>query len=161
MRRRLLLLVLLLPLLGACGFQPRGQTAPLVELGGPLQVTGLGLHDPLYRELQQALELAGAGAATDGGAAVLRISDRRSTRRVLSVDNRNKAVEYELEESFRFSVHDAQGRERVPEQDLLSLRIIFNPEDEVLGRNREEDLLRADMRRDLANRLVERLAAQL
>ena len=154
-------LALLLPLAG-CGFQLRGQTAPLVTLGGPVQVVGLTFHDPLYRELQQSLHVAGASATTDsGGAVVLRISDRQSNRRVLSVDNRNKAVEYELEESFLFSVRDRDGNERAPEQRLRALRVIFNPEDEVLGRNREEDLMRADMRRDLANRLVERLAAQL
>ena len=145
-----------------CGFQLRGQATRLVNLGGPLQLAGLAIQDPLYTELRQALNVAGAEVGSDpGGTAVLRISDRQSTRRVLSVDTRNKALEYELEESFVFSVHGADGSEWVPEQRLRALRVIFNPEDEVLGRNREEDLLRGDMRRDLANRLAERLAAQL
>ncbi|MFM1892648.1 MAG: LPS-assembly lipoprotein [Pseudomonadota bacterium] len=162
MRRTALLLLLLLPLLGGCGFQPRGQAAPLVELGGALRMTGLSIQDPLYRELQQALQLAGADTTAEGdAAAVLRISDRRSTSRVLSVDSRNKVVEYELEESFLFSVRGSDGSERIPEQRLITLRILLNPQVQVLGRNREADLIRIDMRRELANRLVERLAAQL
>ncbi len=160
--RPLALALVLATMCSACGFQLRGQATQLVNLGGPLQLAGLAIQDPLYTELRQALRVAGAEAGSEpGGAAVLRISGRQSTRRVLSVDTRNKALEYELEESFLFSVHGADGSERVPEQRLRALRVIFNPEDEVLGRNREEDLLRGDMRRDLANRLVERLAAQL
>ncbi|HPE79789.1 MAG: hypothetical protein H6961_05350 [Chromatiaceae bacterium] len=156
-------LLLLLATLGltACGFQPRGQAVMLSGVPSPLHIAGLTPYSPLQRELANQLEASGASLSETaaGAAAVLRISDWRSGSRVLSVNSRNKAVEYELEESATFALRTADGREPVAPQTVRTLRILFQPEDAVLGSSREAELLRADMRRQLVDSIVRRLAA--
>ena len=79
---------------------------------------------------------------------------------MLSVNSRNKAVEYELEESAEFALYQAGGSELTPPQTVRILRILLRPTDAILGANREEELLRGDMRRELAERIVRRVAAR-
>ena len=160
MRNYVLACVLLSTTLAGCGFQLRGQDTATLASGEPIHISGLKFHHPLYRALTTALEQADARLSdVPAGASRLSIRDVRSTRRVLSVDSRNKTVEYELEESFLFSLRDALGSEQISDQRLRTLRISLNPEIEVLGRKREEEFLRIDMRAELAQRLVERITA--
>jgi len=161
---RLLLAAGLAVLLAGCGFQLRGTAAGSASgFDRPVAIAGLPAYGPMERALREALDAAGATTVEgqEADALVLRISDRRSQRQVLSVDRRNKAVEFELEEALRFSVHTPAGEEVLPPRNLRTLRILFNPEVEVLGRNREEELLREDMRRELAQRVVERMRSEL
>jgi LPS-assembly lipoprotein len=166
--RRPLPLVALLALLGllalsaGCGFKPRGQTVDLTSVPGPLHISGIRPYSPLARELRRQLEQTGIAvvdARADSGS-VLRIGRRDTDSRVLSVNSRNKAVEYELEESARIALYGLDGRELVAPQTVRVLRILLRPGETLLGSNREEDLLRADMRRELAERIVRRIAAQ-
>jgi LPS-assembly lipoprotein len=148
-------------LLAGCGFQLRGQQSALVQLPDPVLVAGIGPYRALHRDITSALQLAGATTTTEAAnALVLRVDDHRSERRVLSVGIDNKVVEFELEESFVFSLRSSDRKVLIPPQRLRSLRIHLNPQVEELGRDNEAALLRADMRRDLAQRLVERLSAQ-
>jgi outer membrane lipopolysaccharide assembly protein LptE/RlpB len=156
------LAVLLLALLIAgCGFQPRGQTPRLSGVPGPILISGILPASPLQRALVRELEAAGATVAPSRtqGVAVLDIDRLRSERRVLSVDSRNKAVEYELAESARFALRSADGRELVPAQTARVLRIQFRPGDAILASDREAELVREDMREELASKIVRRLAA--
>jgi len=77
---------------------------------------------------------------------------------VLSVDSRNKAVEFELEDSLRFALHDKAGRQLLPPQAERVVRIQFRPPTVVLGSARESELLREDMLRDLVARVIRRLS---
>ncbi len=159
--RLLALSLLCLPLL-ACGFQPRGQATDLSRVPNPLAITGVRAYSPLHRELRDQLAVAGLQLAPTvaESAAVLRILRRDSDSRVLSVNSRNKAVEYELEESAQFALYDANGRELLAPQTIRVLRILFRPSNAVLGSDREGTLLREDMRRELVSRLIQRLDRQ-
>ncbi len=147
--------------LGACGFQPRGMGAGRLEaVPGPLFVAGVGHYSPLYRELRRQLahtDLKLVSNAADSGS-TLRISRWKRGHRVLSVDSRNKAVEFELEDSLRFALHDKAGRQLLPPQAERVVRIQFRPPTVVLGSAREAELLREDMLRDLVARVVRRLS---
>lgn len=155
------LLVAITLSVSGCGFQPRGQVLSLGGVPSPIHVSGIRPHSGLQRELARQLETAGVGIAASAAdsAAVLRIDRRSSDSRVLSVDSRNKAVEYELEESARFSLRGADGRELAAEQTVRAVRIQLRPGDAILAADREADRLRADMHRELAERIVRRLAA--
>lgn len=147
--------------IGGCGFQLRGQALSLSGVPSPIHVSGIRPYTGLQRELARQFEAVGvriAERAADG-AAVLRIDRRSSDSRVLSVDSRNKAVEYELEESARFSLRSADGRQLAAEQTVRVVRIQLRPGDAILASDREADQLRADMQRELAERIVRRLAA--
>lgn len=149
-------------LIGACGFQPRGQAQPLGAIPGPLFISGINPYSDLHREFERQLNAAHvplADSAADS-AAVLRIENRVSDIRVLSVNSRNKAVEFELEEAARFSLRARDGGELISEQTARVVRIQFRPDDAVLGSEREAELLRADMRRDLVSQILHRAAAR-
>jgi outer membrane lipopolysaccharide assembly protein LptE/RlpB len=140
----------------ACGFQPRGQVpAPAATLL-PLAITGIDHDTPLYIALQHRL---GKDLSADAGqaAAVLTISAVHSGRELLTVDARNKANEYQLVESLVFRIRQG-GRESAP-QTLSAQRIHYAPGTAVLAHNREEAELRQAMREQLADQLLQRLAA--
>ena len=154
-------LVVVTLLISGCGFQPRGQTLSLSGVPGPVHVSGIRPYSGLQRELVRQFEAAGVGvtASAADSAAVLRIDRHSSDSRVLSVDSRNKAVEYELEESARFSLRGVDGRQLASEQTVRVVRIQLRPGDAILASDREAERLRADMQRELAERIVRRLAA--
>lgn len=158
-----LLVAGILIVLAGCGFQPRGQVQGVSGIPSPLHVSGIRTYSALHRELKKQLEQVGVSVAANaaGSAAVLHIRKHDSDRRVLSVDSRNKTVENELEESARFELRSPDRQEVLAtEQTARVLRIQFAPRETVLGNRREEDLLRQDMRRELAQRILQRIAAR-
>lgn len=158
-----MLLALLALCVGGCGFQPRGQAADLdsATLPSPLLISGIDRFSPLYRALERQLAIADIEIALRAAdaAAQLRIDDVSTDRRVLSVDSRNRAVEFELAESARFSFYGADGSELLAQQDIRVLRILYRPEQAILGSDREGVLLRENMREELATRILRHLAA--
>jgi outer membrane lipopolysaccharide assembly protein LptE/RlpB len=153
--------LLFVSMLSACGFQPRGQSLESGPLPDTIAIAGLRINSPLHRELDRQITAAGSALTSqDAAGAVLRISAYTSTSRLLSVDSSNRAVEYELEESARFSSTDANGNPLTASQTARVLRILYRPPDTLLAGDREEALLREDMRRDLAARILRRLAAR-
>lgn len=159
-----ILWLLLALLIGGCGFQPRGGEADvrLQRIPQPLKITGIGRYSALHQALRRQAGIAGLATAAPGenAAAILHITDRKRTRRVLSLDDRNKAVEYELELSVRIRLQQ-DGVTRVEPQLVRVLRILYRPTTAVLGGNREESLLREDMREDLAEQVLQRIANQI
>lgn len=158
---RWLLPMLVLLSLGSCGFHPRGQTtAPAPNLS-PVLVSGLAKYEPFYRELTHQLQLAGVSLTDEAQSAstLLKIHTQETQRRVLSVDSRNKTVEYEIEESVEYSIQSPPGTPVGERRFLSAQRILFNPGTQILGRNREEILLREDMHKQLSRLLINQLAA--
>jgi len=155
-------LALALLSISACGFQPRGQTMSLAGVPSPVHISGIASFSDLYREIYRQLKIAGARIAPTGAesASTLQIAGVEQDARLLSVNSRNKAVEYELIEAATFSLRTANGHELVAPQRVRVLRIQYRPEIEVLGSGREAELLRQDMREELAGRIVRRLTAQ-
>ena len=157
---RWLLLVAILPGLDGCGFHPRGQEMVPPPQLSPVWVSGLASHHPFYRELTHQLEVSGAKLAVDEQSAstLLKIHRQKTDRRVLSVNARNNTVEYEILESLEYSIQ--YPVDTAAEHQFLSAhRILFNPGTQILGRDREETLLRKNMYEQLARLLINQLAA--
>jgi len=164
MRRSIALLplLLLLTLLQGCGFQLRGAAKLPAEIG-PVLIHGLPAQDTLYRELSQLLGEGAVGVTREQAQAgsLLRILKRNSHRRVLSVDSHGKVAEYELAESAEFDLVDAKRKGLVPPQTVLVVRSYTNTEQQVLGKEQEEAMIREEMRRDLAGQIIRRIEAGL
>jgi len=160
---RLTLGLMLLGLLSACGFQLRGQVAKLQGLSQPLAISGVSPDSTFGRELHDQLRQAGAQLTADSSMAnaTLRISARNTAERVVGLDSRNRATEYELMESMRFSLREKGHGQRIPEQTLRVTRTLFAPQNRVLSGQQEAQTLREDMRRELVNRLIRRLSVLL
>ena len=162
--RHVLPLAILVALLSAagCGFQPRGHAMADAGIPGPVYISGIATFSDLHRELYRQLKIAGTQTASSAaeGAVTLHIAEVEADSRLLSVNSRNKAVEFELMESATFSLRSRQGQELLAPQRVSVLRIQYRPEVAILGSDREAELLRQDMREELAGRIIRRLGAQ-
>ena len=156
------LLLAALMMLQGCGFQLRSGS-PLPSGIGPVYIKGLGQYDNLRKELSFLLQESAASVSDtpQGSASTLAITELKRDRRTLSVDANGDVAEYELREGVTFELTGRNGETLVAAQSLNAVRPYINSEDRVLGKQQEENDLRADMQRDLAGRIIRRLHAQL
>ena len=154
---RTLWISLLIIVLTGCGFHLRG-ALPTLTMGNPIYIAGVDKNSDLYRELARQLRGAKSVITETRGLAksVLTISEHRSRERQLTLNSSNQAVEYELEESFNFSVQTS--RTTVESRPLKVTRVLGRTESETLAREREEREMRINMRHDLVNQLMYQLA---
>lgn len=153
----------LLIVVAGCGFQLRGATTTTV-LSASLQtiyIQGLSIKSGLGLELKRALTRNGVTVVTtyQSGSAVLTILENNSQRRVLSVDAAAKVSEYEIHNLLTFSVSDDQGQIMSEQQTVQARRDYQFDQDQVLGKDEEERLLRQQLDRQLAQSILRRLSA--
>jgi len=94
----------------------------------------------------------------DKASAVVSIIKDSVARRVLSVSALNQPNEYELTYTVRFAV-TAGDKELLAAQDVSTTRTFSFDERVLLARDHEEDILRQDMARDLADMVMRRLSS--
>ena len=154
---RALWISLLIVVLTGCGFHLRG-ALPTLTMDNPIYIAGVDKNSDLYRELARQLRGAKSVVTETRSLAksVLTISDYRSRERQLTLNSSNQAVEYELEESFNFSVQTSSTT--VESRPLKVSRVLGRTESETLAREREEREMRINMRQDLVNQLIYQLA---
>jgi len=159
MNRRLTLTLALSTalLLAGCGFRLQGTSA----LPAGLDHVYVAAKDELSAfsvELFRGIERAGAQRAASVGEAdaVVRITADRTGRRVLSVSVRNTPQEFEIFYAVEYSI-DAGGQQVVPPQRLELTRNISFDASQLLAKDREEEILRDAMARDLADLVLRRL----
>ena len=154
---RALWVSLLIIVLTGCGFHLRG-ALPTLTMDNPIYIAGVDKNSDFYRELARQLRGAKSVVTETRSLAksVLTISDYRSRERQLTLNSSNQAVEYELEESFNFSVQTS--RTTVQSRPLKVTRVLGRTESETLAREREEREMRINMRHDLVNQLMYQLA---
>ncbi len=154
---RTLWISLLIIVLTGCGFHLRG-ALPTLTMDNPIYIAGVDKNSDLYRELARQLRGAKSVITETRSLAksVLTISNYRSRERQLTLNSSNQAVEYELEESFNFSVQTSNTT--VESRPLKVTRVLGRTESETLAREREEREMRVNMRHDLVNQLMYQLA---
>jgi LPS-assembly lipoprotein len=147
--------------IAGCGFQLRGS----VDLPGldTVRVTGAGAS--MREELAVFLREGGVKVTeevTSDADAELALTDEQMKRRVLSVDpSTGKAREYELAYSVDFQMVNAEGTALVRRQTVRLVRDFVFDVDAVIGKSREEGVLRAEMRRDAVQQIIRRLRSSL
>ncbi|NKC10636.1 MAG: hypothetical protein GKR94_00065 [Gammaproteobacteria bacterium] len=163
MRTLSLLVLAAVMALSGCGFQLRGQA----ELPSDMRVLGVrAANADVRNELAIYLQSSGVkvvnaetAANTD---AVLIVGAENFSRRVLSIDpNTGKAREFELAYTFEYSVVGRDGETVVVPQSVRLVRDLVFDEDAVIGKSREEGVLRKEMRRDAIEQLIRRLQVSL
>ncbi len=156
---RLLVLLVCFVSLQACGFHLRGA----YQLPESMATTFLETsndNSELVRFLRRALLASDIELveSKDSAQAHLRLLAEQQSKRVLSVDSRGRAREYELSYSVDF-VLATQDRVLIPQQRLTLTRdFLFDTED-VLGKGREEAMLIRDMQQDMVRLIMLRLQA--
>jgi LPS-assembly lipoprotein len=150
---------LTLLLLAGCGFQLQGR----VSLPTTLAATWIESEDDqtdFVVDLRRALRASGAtlAARREEASAVLRVQRDELTESVLSVSGRNIPREFELTYTVRIEV-EGGGRMLLPsEQFAVSRDLSFN-EAALLAKEREQEVLRAALARDLVGVVMRRLSS--
>ena len=146
-------------LLAACGFHLQGHT-PLPAVVKTPFVEAPDRQSDFVQYLRHTLLSNGAQLVPqrDKASAVVSILTDSVARRVLSVSALNQPNEYEVTYTVAFSV-SAGGKELLPPQELHATRTYSFDERLLLAKGHEEDILRKDMARDLADEVMRRLSS--
>lgn len=150
------ILILSVMLLAGCGFQLR-QAAPLPLAVKRIQVEQVDPLGQLSRQIERELVQAGAELVASD-AAKLHILSERFDRRVLAVDERARVSEYELELRISFRLDDASGKELLGKEEFALTRDYAFDELAAIGASQEESLIREELTRDAARRVLQRIA---
>jgi LPS-assembly lipoprotein len=162
MRRRTLLASAAASLAAAgCGFQLR--QAPnfafgSIFIGAP---PGSSLGSELKRTLasSDAVTVIGDPAAIGSAQVVLDVLADQREKVVVGLNASGQVREFQLRTRFRFRLRTRDGKELIPETELLQQRDISFNESAVLAKEAEENLLYREMQSDLVQQLMRRLAA--
>ncbi|MGV7210869.1 LPS assembly lipoprotein LptE [Oxalobacteraceae bacterium A2-2] len=151
-------------LLSACGFHLRGQGGSYL-LPFPTMYVGLPDGSPLAVELKRNIRANGGttvvnkAAGADGIIEVLTDPEKTRSKSILSLDKNGRVREYLLSYNIVFRVIDSQNNELLaPTRITLTRPITFN-ETQLLAKEQEEAQLYKDMRTDLVQQMMRRLAA--
>ena len=180
---KLSVILLLIGLLGACGFKLRG-SAELPGYKLPFATIALSLEptSEFHAQLKRTIEASSPGTRVVNDSreaqAVLTVLADRSDKVILSLNAAGRAREYQLLRTFSFKVHAnvapatpaapvkytdarpaAAAVEYIAPSTITLRREITFSDDLVLSKESEEALLWRDMQSDLVQQLMRRLAA--
>ena len=156
---RLLLPILVILLLPACGFQLRGSGVDATISEAVYIVADSRAQ--VSREVRAALKNSGANLVENRANAdiLLTIIREETGRRTLSVGSDTRIRDIGLDYAVWFSIQRASSDEAAPENELRVRREYNYDSTGVLGNSDEEAVLYNEMRRELARRILQRLAA--
>jgi len=145
-------------LLAACGFQLR--QAPKFAFSSIY----IAVNSPLGRELKRSIASGDGVRVVDTGAVdaaqvVLDVVTEQREKIVVGMNASGQVREFQLRTRFKFKLRTPQGKELIPETELLQQRDISFNESAVLAKEAEENLMYRDMQTDIVQQLMRRLAA--
>ena len=145
-------------LTAACGFQLRGQATL------PFETMYVAIPDAslIGTELKRNIVAGTRTRLVNDPAqaqATLSVSSEERTKSILSFDTRGRVREFQLRYRLGFRVHDARGREYLPQSEIRLTRDISFNDAQVLSKESEELLLYRDMQSDMVQQILRRLAA--
>jgi LPS-assembly lipoprotein len=151
--------ILLGLMLASCGFHLQGRT-PLPEAFAYTYIDTRDEQTDFVQDLRKALIASGAKVIRTQGSsgATIEVKDDALTERVLSVSARNIPTEYELTYKVRFSVISG-GKPLIENEEVSATRDFSFDETQLLAKEREQEILREALARDLVALVMRRLAA--
>jgi len=148
-------LLILVVSISACGYQLRGK----IDLPEGLKSIYLqGGSRQLKKIIKKTLRSSGGqlvGAIGDAGL-IIHVVKEKMDRRVMSLSSTGRANEYELIYKLDFTLLDKEGKALSKLQRIEISKHYFNNQDEVLGKNNEEDVIRDEMYRKSVQSIVNR-----
>ena len=142
--------------LSACGFKLRGQqTFPFETINVP-SVTPLGIE--LQRNIAAASDRTKVVPSVTEADAVLSVLTEQQEKWILSLNTQGRVTEYQLRYRVVFRVANPKGGDYIaPTSVVLTRDITYN--DQVLAKETEEAQLYREMRSDMVQQIMRRLAA--
>jgi LPS-assembly lipoprotein len=151
--------MLALAFLSSCGFHLQGRQ----PLPPAFQYTFIDTRDEqtdFVQDLRKALIASNVNVIRTRGSsgATISVHDDELTERILSVSARNIPTEYELTYKVKFSVTSG-GKTLIDQEEISATRDITFDEAQLLAKEREQEILREALARDLVALVMRRLAA--
>jgi LPS-assembly lipoprotein len=146
-------------LLAGCGFHLQGRQ-PLPPAFGNTYIDTKDEQTDFVQDLRKALIASGSKVIRTQGSssATISVHEDELTERILSVSARNIPTEYELTYRVEFSVQ-ADGKQVIEREEISATRDISFDEAQLLAKEREQEILREALARDLVALVMRRLAA--
>lgn len=146
-------------LLGACGFHLQGRQS----MPASFAFTYIDTKDEqtdFVQDLRKSLIASNVQVLRTHGSAgaTIKVHDDVLTERILSVSARNIPTEYELTYRVKFSVTSA-GQTLIDSEEVSATRDFSFDEAQLLAKEREQEILREALARDLVALVMRRLAA--
>ena len=147
-------------LLAGCGFQLR--QAPNFAFSS-IYIAGAP-GSPLGNELRRTIASGGNvkvvdAAGINSAEVVLDLVGDQREKVVVGLNASGQVREFQLRTRVKFKLRTPQGKELIPETELLQQRDISFNESAALAKEAEESLLYRDMQSDIVQQLMRRLAA--
>ena len=162
MQKRQLLTLAPALLLGACGFRLRGAPEFAFDSLYISAPPGSAFAQELRRTLQSAggtLQVITDPALMPQAKAVFELLAEQQERTVVGKSAAGEVRELELRLRIRYRLRNQAGTELTPPTEIVQQRDISYSETIALAKEAEEALLYRNMRTDLVQQLVRRLAA--
>lgn len=145
--------------LAGCGFELR--KAPDFAFRSIAIPAGTPMANELRRTISSAgdVQVTSRQLPVDQAQVVLDLLAELREKVVVGLNASGQVREFQLRSIVRFRLRTPQGRELIPETELVQQRDISFNESAVLAKEAEETLLYRDMQTDLVQQLMRRLAA--
>lgn len=145
----------------ACGYHFQGpvQFAPQLN---PLYVEAPSPYGQLAQSLQQSLKVSQMDIAPSAGSAraILRIVRDDTVQQLLSVSSSQQTRQYQLSIVVTYEICNAQGKILVGPETLTESRPLTTQSNQILGSSNEANLFYQQMRRTLAQAIINRIASE-
>jgi len=147
--------------LAGCGFELRKTpdfAFKSIYTGVP-PTSGLGAELKRNLSAMGNIELITDAAQAKNAQVVLDILQELREKTVVGMNASGQVREFQLRLRIRFRLYTPQGKELIPDTELLQQRDISFSESAVLSKEAEEGLLYRNMQTDIVQQLMRRLAA--
>jgi LPS-assembly lipoprotein len=152
---RPLLVLLLASFLAGCGFKLRGQQEFPFETISVPGVSPLTLD--LRRNIAAANERTTVIQEVTGADAVLTVLAEQQEKVIIALNTQGRVTEYQLRYRVAYRVSSPKGLDYIPPTAVVLTRdITFN--NQVLAKETEEGQLYTEMRADMVQQIIRRLA---
>jgi LPS-assembly lipoprotein len=155
---RILTIAALALLTAACGFQLRGQAKLPFETLYVATLVSSQMGAELKRNIIAGTRTKLVNDPAQAQAILTVISEERS-KTILSFTTGGTVAEFQLRYRLSFRVHDAKGRDYLPQSQIQLTRDVSFNNAQVLAKESEELLLYRDMQSDMVQQILRRLAA--
>ena len=146
-------------MLSGCGFQLQGALTMPAEMQRTY-LDPIDKHSLFHRELRLQLQATGVELVEtpDNSTAILSIRVDETDQRVLSVSGRNVPTEYEVYYTVEYSLASGEKVLLSP-QDITLTRDYTYDTTKVLGKSREEAVLREAVVKDLVRTVLKQISS--
>lgn len=156
--KKLITLLLTVTMVSACGWHLRGSLNLPSDLKA-IHINNQSNSDVTLTQLVRVLNSNGIAQAESLEQAQysIRLSNEREERRSISVSSSGLVSEYELTHEVDYSITDGNGKVLAPQTTARVIRSYNYDRNDVIAKNEEEELIRKEMRTQLAAQIINRL----